>query len=71
MTAASAGFGVGQDDWRGWLRRKIGVLLLIKLLALVLIKTFFFSGATRLDVTPDRVHGQLATEAGNQGFQND
>jgi hypothetical protein len=47
-------------DWRRDLRRRIGVLLAIKLVALILIKTFFFSGDARMQPTPDHLHEQLA-----------
>ncbi|MEQ1438534.1 cytochrome oxidase putative small subunit CydP [Fontimonas sp. SYSU GA230001] len=49
-------------DWRHDLRRRIGVLLAIKLVALILIKTLFFSGDTRLQPTPDHLHERLALD---------
>lgn len=54
-----------EGDWRHWLRRKIGWLLLVKLAALVLLKTLFFSGEHRLDVTPERVTHHLAAPSAN------
>lgn len=47
-------------DWRRDLRRRIGVLLAIKLVALILIRNYFFSGDARVQPTPDRMHEQLA-----------
>lgn len=47
-------------DWRRDLRRRIGVLLAVKLVALILIKALFFSGDARLRPTPDHLHEQLA-----------
>jgi hypothetical protein len=47
-------------DWRKRLRRSIGWLLLVKLIALILIKTLFFSSEHRPRITPERVDAQLA-----------
>ncbi len=49
-------------DWRRSLRRNIGWLLLLKLVALILLKNLFFSSEQRLDVTPHRVDSQLALD---------
>jgi hypothetical protein len=46
-------------DWRRWLRRKIGWLLLLKLLAVVAMKVLFFSGESRVEVTPGTVDARL------------
>jgi hypothetical protein len=56
LTSARAG------DWRRQLRRSIGWMLLVKLIALIALWAFFFSPAQRLDVTPDHVDAQLVIE---------
>lgn len=57
----------GERDWRAWLRRKIGILLLAKLAALILLKTLFFSGEQRPSVTPERINTHLAVSAAAAG----
>jgi hypothetical protein len=49
-------------DWRGPLRRKIGWLLLAKLLGLVALRTLFFSGEHRVEVDEAGLAQQLAVE---------
>ena len=46
--------------WRRWLLRAIGAALLLKLVALLAIKSAFFSAAREPDVTPQLVDEQLA-----------
>ena len=55
--------GLG-SEWRSWLRRKIGWLLLAKLIALILLWHMFFSPEHRVEVTQSRMDAQLALEAG-------
>jgi hypothetical protein len=50
------------QPWRRWLLRAIGTALLLKLVALLLIKAAFFSAAREPDVTPRLVDEQLAVE---------
>jgi len=50
------------QPWRRWLLRAIGAALLIKLVALLVIKSAFFSAAHEPDVTPQLVDEQLAVE---------
>ena len=49
-------------DWRRRLRRSIGWMLLVKLIALMTLWAFFFSPAQRMHVTPNRVDSQLVIE---------
>ena len=56
MSAACTG------DWRSWLRRKIGWLLLVKLLGLLLLRSLFFSGEHRQSVDEDSLAQRLAIE---------
>jgi 3-methyladenine DNA glycosylase AlkD len=53
-------------DWRRHLRRSIGWMLLVKLIALMALWTFFFSPAQRMHVTPDRVDSQLVIEVASE-----
>ena len=48
--------------WRRWLLRAIGTALVLKLVALLVIKSAFFSAAREPDVTPQLVGEQLAVE---------
>ena len=48
------------QPWRRWLVRAIGGALLLKLVALLVIKSAFFSAAREPDVTPQLVVEQLA-----------
>ena len=50
------------QPWRRWLLRAIGTALLLKLVALLVIKSAFFSAAREPDVTPQLVDEQLAVE---------
>ena len=50
------------QPWRRWLLRAIGTALLLKLVALIVIKSAFFSAAREPDVTPQLVDEQLAVE---------
>ncbi len=50
------------QPWRRWLVRAIGTALLLKLVALLVIKSAFFSAAHQPDVTPRLVDEQLAVE---------
>lgn len=49
-------------DWRSWLRRKIGWLLLAKLLGLLMLRSMFFSGEHRQSVDADSLAQRLAIE---------
>ncbi|HEY5760497.1 MAG TPA: hypothetical protein VIU34_31950 [Steroidobacter sp.] len=51
-----------RGDWRAWLRRKIGWLLLAKLLGLLLLRSMFFSGEHRHSVDEDGLARRLAVE---------
>lgn len=51
------------DDWRRNLRRKIGWLLLVKLLGLVLLRSMFFSGEHRHSVDEESLAQRLAVQA--------
>ena len=46
-------------DWPRHLRWGIAITLLVKLMVLITLKTLFFSGDNRVDVTPTRVDAQL------------
>ena len=50
------------QPWRRWLLRAIGAALLLKLVALLVIKSAFFPAAREPDVTPQLVDRQLAVE---------
>lgn len=50
------------EDWRSWLRRKIGWLLLVKLLGLLVLRSMFFSGEHRQSVDEDSLAQRLAIE---------
>ncbi|MDY6944255.1 MAG: hypothetical protein SXG53_00930 [Pseudomonadota bacterium] len=52
----------GRGEWRGWLRRKIGWLLLAKLLGLVLLRSMFFSAEHRQSVDEAGLAQHLAIE---------
>jgi hypothetical protein len=49
-------------DWRRHLRRSIGWMLLVKVLALSALWALFFSPAQRMDITADHVDSQLVIE---------
>ena len=49
-------------DWRGALRRKVGWLLLAKLLGLVALRMLFFSGEHRVEVDEAGLAQQLAVK---------
>jgi hypothetical protein len=51
-----------RGEWRGWLRRKIGWLLLAKLLGLLLLRSMFFSAEYRQSVDEDGLAQRLAIE---------
>ena len=48
--------------WRAWILRAIGVALVLKLVALVVIKSAFFSAASEPEITPRLVGHHLAVE---------
>jgi hypothetical protein len=50
-------------QWRRWILRAIGVALVLKLVALVVIKSAFFSTADEPEITPRLVDDRLAVEA--------
>jgi hypothetical protein len=54
--------GETAPSWRRWLVYSLGTALLIKLVALLVIKSAFFSAAREPDVTPQLVDEQLAVE---------
>ena len=56
LTSAQAG------DWRRHLRRSIGWMLLVKVLALSALWALFFSPSQRMDITADQVDSQLVIE---------
>jgi hypothetical protein len=55
--------GWNREDWRGKLRRGIGWMLLAKLAALIVLRSLFFSGEQRVDVTPGTVEAKLSLQA--------
>jgi hypothetical protein len=55
-------YGERARDWRRWLVRALGAALVLKLIALLVIKSAFFSAAREPDVTPRLVDRQLAVE---------
>ncbi|WP_348675317.1 cytochrome oxidase putative small subunit CydP [uncultured Abyssibacter sp.] len=46
-------------DWPRHLRWGIAITLVVKLMVLITLKTLFFSGEHRVEVTPTRVDAQL------------
>jgi hypothetical protein len=50
-------------QWRSWILRAIGVALVLKLVALLVIKSAFFSAANEPEITPRLVDVHLAVEA--------
>jgi hypothetical protein len=54
--------GERAPSWRRWLASSLGAALLLKLVALVVIKTAFFSAAREPEVTPRLVDEHLAVE---------
>jgi hypothetical protein len=50
-------------DWRRWILRAIGGALVLKLVALLVIKSAFFSAASEPEITPRLVDGHLSVEA--------
>lgn len=52
-----------QPDWRPWLRRKIGWLLLFKLAVLAVLWLLFFSPGHRVDVDGRAMSERLAPPA--------
>jgi hypothetical protein len=53
-------------DWRQQLRRKIGWLLLVKLIGLLALRSMFFSGEHRQSVDEERLARRLAVEQAQQ-----
>ena len=49
--------------WRPWILRAIGAALVLKLVALLVIKSAFFSAADEPEITPRLVDDHLAVEA--------
>ena len=49
-------------DWRRWLRRKIGWLLLVKLIGLLVLRSMFFGGEHRQSIDEGRLAQRLAVE---------
>jgi di/tricarboxylate transporter len=49
--------------WRSWILRAIGVALVLKLIALLVIKSAFFPAANEPEITPRLVDDHLAVEA--------
>lgn len=62
MNVAPTDVRWSRGDWRSWLRRKIGWLLLVKLLGLLLLRSMFFSGEHRQSVDEDSLAQRLAIE---------
>lgn len=56
--------GEPAPTWRRWLVYSLGTALLLKLVALLVIKSAFFSAASSPDVTPQLVDEHLAVEPG-------
>jgi len=54
--------GERAPSWRRWLVYSVGTALFLKLVALLVIKSAFFSAAREPDVTPQLVDEQLAVE---------
>ena len=54
--------GRSASGWRRWLVYSLGTALLLKLVALLVIKSTFFSAANEPDVTPRLVDEHLAVE---------
>lgn len=52
----------GAQDWRRQLRRKIGWLLLVKLIGLLALRSMFFSGEHRHAVDAADLAQRLAVE---------
>lgn len=50
-------------DWRRQLRRKIGWLLLVKLIGLLALRSMFFSGEHRQSIDEARLAERLAVES--------
>lgn len=50
------------SDWRQQLRRKIGWLLLAKLVGLLVLRSMFFSGEHRQSVDEDSLARRLAIQ---------
>jgi hypothetical protein len=49
-------------DWRRQLRRKIGWLLLVKLIGLLALRSMFFSGEHRQSIDEARLAERLSVE---------
>ena len=58
--------GRNAPGWRRWLAYSLGTALLLKLVALLVIKSTFFSTANEPDVTPRLVDEHLAVEPASQ-----
>jgi hypothetical protein len=58
--------GRSAPGWRRWLAYSLGTALLLKLVALLVIKSTFFSTANEPDVTPRLVDEHLALEPASQ-----
>ena len=50
-------------DWRRRLRNGVAWVLLLKLIALVLLKGLFFSATQRVEVTPGLMDARLSLDA--------
>lgn len=62
-----SGDAASLSDWRPWLRRKLVWLLVVKLAALIAIKSLFFSGEHAVRVTPERMDARLLASSQPQG----
>lgn len=62
MSSAHTDERWSRGEWRSWLRRKIGWLLLVKLVGLLVLRSMFFSGEHRQSVDEDSLAQRLAIE---------
>jgi len=58
--------GKSASGWRRWLAYSLGAALLLKLVALLVIKSAFFSAANEPEVTPRLVDEHLAVEPASE-----
>jgi hypothetical protein len=58
--------GERAPSWRRWLAYSLGTALLLKLVALLVIKATFFATANEPNVTPRLVDEHLAVEPASQ-----
>ena len=58
--------GRSAPSWRRWLAYSLGAALLLKLVALLVIKSAFFPAAGEPEVTPRLVDEHLAVEPASQ-----